>query len=99
RRRRHRLRPRPDPRPAGSSVRTVTVPERAGTPAARFVRAGFRDGSRAHHLLGGLGIGDGPGDDDVVAALARAADPDLALGALTRIAEAMSPGDRDELVD
>jgi [glutamine synthetase] adenylyltransferase / [glutamine synthetase]-adenylyl-L-tyrosine phosphorylase len=61
----------------------------------RLARLGFADADRAGTLLGlgpdrlGLWVRGGPADDGaaaVVSALGRAADPDLALGALSRLA-------------
>ncbi|HEX6755123.1 MAG TPA: bifunctional [glutamine synthetase] adenylyltransferase/[glutamine synthetase]-adenylyl-L-tyrosine phosphorylase [Mycobacteriales bacterium] len=67
--------------------------------AMRLVRLGFVDASRAAGLLGPGGLGlwtdAGPADDGaaaVVAALGRAADPDLAVLGLSRIAEADPAG-------
>jgi len=58
----------------------VSVPRRT-TAAGRLARMGFADPARAERLLAG-----DPGiDDAMVDALAAAADPDLALTALTRI--------------
>lgn len=67
-----------------------------GAPPARgkLARIGFSDTARAAAALGRLGLpaGDRPGDDPdgdlVVAELAGAADPDLAVAALDRIAAA-----------
>jgi glutamate-ammonia-ligase adenylyltransferase len=72
---------------------------------ARLVRLGFLDRDRAAQLLGpqGLGVWDlaanrplSPEDSALVAALGRAADPDLAVFALARLAEAAD--DRDVLL-
>jgi [glutamine synthetase] adenylyltransferase / [glutamine synthetase]-adenylyl-L-tyrosine phosphorylase len=63
----------------------VSVPRRT-TAAARLARLGFTDPARAERLLAGhpaLSAGE-PGDA-VIDALALAADPDLALAALSRI--------------
>jgi [glutamine synthetase] adenylyltransferase / [glutamine synthetase]-adenylyl-L-tyrosine phosphorylase len=74
----------------------VTLPERAGTRAARLARTGFADGARAQRLLTELGLGDHPADEDVVASIAAVADPDLALTALSRMCDAMSQVQRRE---
>ncbi len=49
-----------------------------------LARMGFADVARAQRQLTGLGVTD---DDPLLAAIAAAADPDLALDGLTRIAE------------
>jgi glutamate-ammonia-ligase adenylyltransferase len=72
----------------------VTLPERAGTLAAQLARAGFRDGARAESLLADLDVTD----SRIIASVAGAADPDLALASLVRMAEAMSAADRDEFI-
>jgi [glutamine synthetase] adenylyltransferase / [glutamine synthetase]-adenylyl-L-tyrosine phosphorylase len=75
--------------------------------ALRLARLGFADAARADALLGGdtggLGLwsAGGPADDRaaaVVSALGRAADPDRALLALTRLADA-DPAAAPELLD
>ncbi|WP_283133834.1 bifunctional [glutamine synthetase] adenylyltransferase/[glutamine synthetase]-adenylyl-L-tyrosine phosphorylase [Rhizohabitans arisaemae] len=53
------------------------------TDAGRLARMGFADGSRAARLLSALG----PEAPDLLDALTRTADPDLALAALVRLAE------------
>src|SRR3954467_3696199 len=77
------------------------VPRRA---VVRLVRFGFEDGARAARLLSdpALGLWDlqrnEPADPEagpVVAALARAGDPDLALRSLARLVEALDQGDPD----
>jgi len=55
------------------------------TPAGRLARLGFVDVTRAERLLGEAGLADGPDGDAVLAALAAAADPDLALAGLARV--------------
>jgi glutamate-ammonia-ligase adenylyltransferase len=74
-------------------------------PAPRLVRYGLTDADRAARLLGPTGFGlwdpdvNAPTDDAaavVLAALSAVADPDLALRALDRIADAVE--DRDDLV-
>src|SRR4051794_8532689 len=75
------------------------VPRRA---VVRLVRFGFEDGARAARLLSdpALGLWDlernEPADPEagpVVAALARAGDPDLALRSLHRLVEALDDTD------
>jgi glutamate-ammonia-ligase adenylyltransferase len=77
------------------------VPRRA---VVRLVRFGFEDGARAARLLADpmLGLWDlernEPADPEagpVVAALARAGDPDLALRSLSRLVEALDATDPD----
>src|SRR5688500_9913283 len=77
----------------------VEVPRRA---VVRLVRFGFEDGERAARLLSDpdLGLWDlesnEPADPEagpVVAALARAGDPDLALRSLHRLIEALDSAD------
>ncbi|WP_369133108.1 bifunctional [glutamine synthetase] adenylyltransferase/[glutamine synthetase]-adenylyl-L-tyrosine phosphorylase [Modestobacter sp. I12A-02662] len=77
------------------------VPRRA---VVRLVRFGFEDGARAARLLSdpSLGLWDldrnEPADPEagpVVAALARAGDPDLALRSLSRLVEALDADDPD----
>jgi [glutamine synthetase] adenylyltransferase / [glutamine synthetase]-adenylyl-L-tyrosine phosphorylase len=68
----------------------VSVPRRT-TAAARLARLGFADPARAERLLAEApAIADGAPGTGVIDAFAFAADPDLALTALTRI-----PGDGD----
>jgi glutamate-ammonia-ligase adenylyltransferase len=57
---------------------------------AGLVRLGFSDGARALELINAplLGIGE---DLELLAALGEAADPDLALATLTRLAQAEDP--------
>jgi glutamate-ammonia-ligase adenylyltransferase len=77
----------------------VEIPRRA---VVRLVRFGFEDGERAARLLShpDLGLWDlernEPADPEagpVVAALARAGDPDLAVRALHRLVEALDEAD------
>ncbi|MGZ4537624.1 MAG: bifunctional [glutamine synthetase] adenylyltransferase/[glutamine synthetase]-adenylyl-L-tyrosine phosphorylase [Blastococcus sp.] len=77
----------------------VDIPRRA---VVRLVRFGFEDGERAARLLSdpALGLWDldrnEPGDPEagpVVAALARAGDPDLAVRSLHRLVEALDACD------
>src|SRR4051812_41819174 len=77
------------------------APRRA---VVRLVRFGFEDGARAARLLSDptLGLWDlernEPADPEagpVVAALARAGDPDLAVRSLSRLVEALDDGDPD----
>ena len=59
---------------------------RRTTLGARLARMGFADPAQAERLAGGdLALDIGSGDAGVVAALAAAADPDLALAALARM--------------
>src|SRR3954453_10144115 len=72
---------------AGFTFRTVvdmTAPDRVHSAVAHLARAGFTDAASAQGALSGLGLAD---DAAVVAALAASADPDLAVTALSRIAE------------
>jgi glutamate-ammonia-ligase adenylyltransferase len=77
----------------------VTLPERADTLSARLARGGFQDAVAAESLLAVLGLDDGAADAELIAALAVAADPDLALRGLARIVEALDPSERPALVD
>ena len=79
----------------------VEIPRRA---VVRLVRFGFEDGERAARLLShpDLGLWDlernEPADPEagpVVAALARAGDPDLAVRSLHRLVEALDVEDPD----
>jgi [glutamine synthetase] adenylyltransferase / [glutamine synthetase]-adenylyl-L-tyrosine phosphorylase len=74
----------------------VTVPERATTVAAHLARTGFDDPTTAEHTLDLLGVG--ADDADLIEALARTADPDLALATLLRLAVVAGPQGWDELV-
>lgn len=76
----------------------MTLSERGGTLAAQLARAGFRDAHRAEGILAGLGIGHGRGDDGLLVSIAAAADPDLALTTLSRIAEAMTARQRKDFL-
>ncbi len=66
---------------------------RGGSAAARLARLGFADSGVAERTLAGLGV---LADPAVIAALADAADPDLALRGLARLADAAP--DRRELL-
>ncbi|HVT65590.1 MAG TPA: bifunctional [glutamine synthetase] adenylyltransferase/[glutamine synthetase]-adenylyl-L-tyrosine phosphorylase [Mycobacteriales bacterium] len=66
--------------------------DRTASASGRLARFGFTDPDTAEHRLSELGFA---ADDGVVQALGKAADPDLALAALERIATA---GDRNELL-
>src|ERR687897_1131178 len=77
----------------------LEIPRRA---VVRLVRFGFEDGARAARLLSdpALGLWDlernEPADPEagpVVAALARAGDPDLAVRSLHRLVEALDESD------
>ncbi|HVX68304.1 MAG TPA: bifunctional [glutamine synthetase] adenylyltransferase/[glutamine synthetase]-adenylyl-L-tyrosine phosphorylase [Mycobacteriales bacterium] len=67
-------------------------PDRAASASGRLARFGFADPYVAEHRLAALGFAR---DDAVVETLGRAADPDLALALLERIAGA---ADRNELL-
>ena len=63
----------------------MSVPRRT-TAAARLARLGFADPARAERLLAEVpALADGRPDSGLIGAFALAADPDLALTALTRI--------------
>ena len=59
---------------------------RMQTTAGRLARLGFADGARAERLLDELGP-EAVGDIDLLTSLVAAADPDLALTSLNRLAE------------
>jgi glutamate-ammonia-ligase adenylyltransferase len=73
----------------------VTVPERATTVAAQLARTGFDDPTTAEHSLAALGLTSDHGA--LIEALAKSADPDLALATLLRIAEATGSAGWEEL--
>ena len=62
----------------------VSMPRRT-TPSARLARMGFADPARAERLASGSRARHRRGDAELLAALAAAADPDLALAALARM--------------
>ena len=62
----------------------MSVPRRT-TPAAQLARLGFADPARAERLLAGLPAFVADGSAGLIDAFALAADPDLALTALTRM--------------
>jgi len=64
----------------------VTAPDRVTTTVAHLARAGFTDATAARTALERLGVTEA--DDAVTSALAGAADPDLAVASLERLAEA-----------
>jgi [glutamine synthetase] adenylyltransferase / [glutamine synthetase]-adenylyl-L-tyrosine phosphorylase len=66
--------------------------DRTDTPLGKLARRGFSDARRARELLDKLGVTDE--HDPLVASLGDAADPDLALHWLCRLAEALDPGDQ-----
>ncbi|MQA85250.1 MAG: bifunctional [glutamine synthetase] adenylyltransferase/[glutamine synthetase]-adenylyl-L-tyrosine phosphorylase [Streptosporangiales bacterium] len=72
---------------------------RLATTAGRLARLGFEEPGRAERLLAEVGL-DLEADSLVVEALAATADPDLALGSLARLTEALTKAapDRDELL-
>jgi len=72
----------------------VTGVDRLQTAAARLARSGFTDPTAALRALADAGL-DPDGDEQVVAALASAADPDLATASLARLVQAAA--DRDDL--
>jgi glutamate-ammonia-ligase adenylyltransferase len=61
--------------------------DRTDSPFGRLARRGFSDARQARELLDKLGITDE--DEPLVAALGDAADPDLALQSLVRLADAL----------
>src|SRR4051812_37374273 len=63
----------------------VTVPDRLTTVTARLARSGFADSAAALALINDLDA-----SDDLVDALAAAADPDLAIASLRRLVDAAS---------
>jgi glutamate-ammonia-ligase adenylyltransferase len=65
----------------------VTSPDRGTTAVARLARIGFADPAAATQTLLALGL-DADDDGPVIAGLAAAADPDLALAGLGRLVEA-----------
>jgi [glutamine synthetase] adenylyltransferase / [glutamine synthetase]-adenylyl-L-tyrosine phosphorylase len=79
---------------------------RGSTPTGQLARLGFADPARAQRLIGEWGLISelGPdADGDLLTAIAQAADPDLALGGLSRIpvdlaALAADPETRDRLI-
>jgi len=75
------------------TVVDVTGPERVQTLVTRLARAGFGAPRETATALEDLGLAE---DDDVIAALAAAADPDLAATGVTRLVGAAR--DRDTLV-
>ena len=62
----------------------VSVPRRT-TAAARLARLGFADPARAELLIADLAVEGEQAGDSLIDALSNAADPDLALAALTRM--------------
>ena len=64
----------------------MTAPDRVTTTVAHLARAGFTDATAARTALERLGVTEA--DDAVTSALAGAADPDLAVASLERLAEA-----------
>jgi [glutamine synthetase] adenylyltransferase / [glutamine synthetase]-adenylyl-L-tyrosine phosphorylase len=62
----------------------MSVPRRT-TAAGQLARLGFADPARAELLIGDLAIDPGQAREALIGALATAADPDLALAALTRV--------------
>jgi glutamate-ammonia-ligase adenylyltransferase len=74
---------------------TAEASGRSSHGSGRLLRYGYADSSRATEMLAELGLWDpaaqhstGDGADDVLDALAHAADPDLALRTLCRLVEA-----------
>ena len=63
----------------------VAAPDRLSTVTARLVRHGFADSTAAAALIDALDAGD-----ELVSALAAAADPDLAVASLRRLIDAVS---------
>ncbi|MBB5132779.1 glutamate-ammonia-ligase adenylyltransferase [Thermocatellispora tengchongensis] len=64
----------------------MTAVPRMESTAGRLARLGFADGARAERLLDELGP-EAVGDYDLLEAIVAAADPDLALTSLNRLAE------------
>ena len=62
----------------------MSVPRRT-TAAGQLARLGFADPARAELLIGDLAMDPGQAREALIGALATAADPDLALAALTRV--------------
>src|SRR4051812_15869015 len=62
----------------------MTAPDRVQTAVAHLARAGFTDAGAARTALAAIGMAD---DAAIVASLAAAADPDLAVASLQRLAE------------
>ena len=62
----------------------MSVPRRT-TVAARLARLGFADPARAELLIADLAVAGEQAEDSLIDALSTAADPDLALAALTRM--------------
>ena len=62
----------------------MSVPRRT-TVAARLARLGFADPARAELLIADLAVEGEQAEDALIDALSSAADPDLALAALTRM--------------
>jgi glutamate-ammonia-ligase adenylyltransferase len=67
---------------------TVSESSRRSGPATRLARLGFSDLGRAESLLADPALGTLGADPELLAALGDAADPDLALIGLVRLAEA-----------
>jgi len=87
------------PGPVGVTVVDVAAdPPRRTSAAGWLARLGFTDQERAQRALGpgGLDLLDDPQGRPVVEALAAAADPDLALRSMQRLAEAAP--DRDAML-
>src|SRR5436305_6676000 len=74
------------------TVVDVTVPKRVSTVIAHLARSGFTDPADAERLLADLHL-ETDEAEPVVAALAAAADPDLALRGLGRLVAAAADGD------
>jgi glutamate-ammonia-ligase adenylyltransferase len=86
-------------RPCGERLAScvVTLPERATTDIAQLARSGFTDPQTAGRTLDVLGLS--LADTEIVDGLTRAADPDLALAGLLRLAEAAGPAGWDALAE
>src|SRR4051794_39873114 len=75
----------------------VTVPDRLTTVTARLARYGFADSAAALALIDDLDASDGlvpTAGDNLVDALAAAADPDLAVASLRRLVDAAADRSR-----
>ncbi|MCK9897444.1 bifunctional [glutamine synthetase] adenylyltransferase/[glutamine synthetase]-adenylyl-L-tyrosine phosphorylase [Frankia sp. AgB32] len=83
----------------GAADEPAALHPRGSSPGAQLARLGFTDVERVAAAMGRLGLFPAPGAgggavaaaNPVVAALAAAADPDLALAALERLVDALGP--------
>ncbi|MER6718586.1 MULTISPECIES: bifunctional [glutamine synthetase] adenylyltransferase/[glutamine synthetase]-adenylyl-L-tyrosine phosphorylase [Streptomyces] len=77
----------------------TSVPGRRSSTFTRLLRHGFTDPSAAGRLLDLPELASVRADPVLLEALGATADPDLALRALVRLAEAQEPGERQILLD